>query len=110
MTVGANVAPSVGSSSAASRGSTARTRATAPSRIGRVLAERLEERARLVRHVVGDAGGADPLDGGQQAQQRVVGQRRNGRVAGAAAGAQREAERALLGAADAVEAAVAVAA
>ena len=65
MIVGANVAPSVGSKSAASAGSVARMLADRALRVGRVLAEGAQQRARLVDDVVGGAAGAEALQRGR---------------------------------------------
>ena len=107
MIVGATVTPSVGSNSAASRGSIARMRSTAPSASsGSSPIARRNARGSSVTSY-GGAARAEPLERGRELEQRVVGGRGHGGVAGPAARADGEAERALLRAADAVQAAVA---
>ena len=58
MIVGATVTPSVGSNIAASRGSTARDARDGARRVLRVVADRAQERARLVGDVEGRRGGS----------------------------------------------------
>ena len=73
-----------------------------------IEAERAHEGARLGGQVEARAARAQALHQRQQLEQRVVGHRGDGGVAGAALRAHREAEGALLGAADAEQAAVAI--
>ena len=85
-----------------------RMRSTAAAGIGGILADRLEE-ARAARRPRHSPARPAPIrsSAGSELEQRVVRERGDRRVARAAAGAHAEAERAFLGAPDAVEAPVA---
>jgi hypothetical protein len=71
-------------------------------------ADRLEERARLLGQAVGRLAPRKALEQRRELEQRVVAEPRHRGVGGDAVGVQSEAEDALLGAAEAVEAAAAV--
>ena len=77
-------------------------------RVGRVLAERLQQRARLGHDVEVGLALAEPGEHRRELEQRVVAGAGERGVAGDAARGHAEAERALLGAADGVQPAVAV--
>ncbi len=102
--VGVNVTPNIGSNITASArvaGAQARERAR---RVVRILADSTQEEQRLVRDAVLGAALGETREYRRHLQQRVVAHRRHRGVAGDAARADREAEHALLGAADAVAA------
>ena len=108
MRVGTAVTRSVGSTMTARRGSIARMRSSRRLRVGRVLAERLQQRARLGHDVEGGLALAEPGEHRRELEQRVVADAGERGVPGDAARGHAEAERALLGDADGVDPAVAV--
>ena len=107
--VGASETPSIGWTSATRRGSTARTRSSAPATSSSSRSAPIASRnARLLGQPERRLTRREAVEDRPQFQQRVVADVRHRGVAGDAVGVQREAEHALLGAAQAVQAPAAV--